>query len=256
MARRVLSVSVMTNAALVLPSTTPSEPRAYAVSTPPEGRSFAPSSPAPRPYAASIFDDLPAAMLVVDDTGRVLDANAAARSTLAAGRGLAVQDGMVRCTGPGRQRALMELVVRACAPDTSCRGACADDASRASSALSLGAICGRVSPVVLVTPARGRALLILVDPARSKPSVEPRTLEALLGLTPAEARVVAHLAAGLSLEQVCALLDISIATGRTHLRHVFDKTGTGRQGELISVVLGSLGWPAVAFAVAPPAPAR
>jgi DNA-binding CsgD family transcriptional regulator len=247
MARRVLSVPGMTNAALVLPSTPPSEPRAYALSTPPEGCSFAPSSsPAPRPYAASTFDDLPAAMLVVDDTGRVLDANTAACAALAAGRGLTLADGMVRCTGPGRQRALMELVAAACEPD----------APHAPSALSLGAICGRVSPVVLVTPARGRALLVLVDPARSKPVVEPRTLEAILGLTPAEARVVAQLASGLSLEQVCALLDISIATGRTHLRHVFDKTGTERQGELISLVLGSLGWPAVALGVAaPPEPA-
>jgi DNA-binding CsgD family transcriptional regulator len=217
-ARRVLISPAMTNAAVAIPSTSLSD--------------------------ASIFDGLSVPMLVVDAAGRVLTSNAAASAVLEAGRGLTLHEGAVRCTAPGKQRALLGLLAAACAPDM----------ARAAGMLSLGALCGRASPVVVALPARGHALLVLIDPARDKTAIEPHLLEALFGLTPAEARVVGHLATGLALEQVCALLGISVATGRTHLRHVFDKTGTERQGELISLVLSSLGWPSVFLGLlSPPA---
>lgn len=42
-------------------------------------------------------------------------------------------------------------------------------------------------------------------------------------LTPRETQVAQHVAAGLSDKQICAKLHISLATLRTHLRHIYDK---------------------------------
>jgi DNA-binding CsgD family transcriptional regulator len=63
------------------------------------------------------------------------------------------------------------------------------------------------------------------------------TLCELHGLTPAEARLAAALVRGFSLEEAAAELVISRNTARTHLKRVFAKTGTCRQGELISLLL-------------------
>jgi DNA-binding CsgD family transcriptional regulator len=42
---------------------------------------------------------------------------------------------------------------------------------------------------------------------------------------------------GADLKQVSGELSVSVTTVRTHLQHVFDKTGTHRQAELIRTLL-------------------
>jgi DNA-binding CsgD family transcriptional regulator len=62
-------------------------------------------------------------------------------------------------------------------------------------------------------------------------------LQDLFSLTSGEARVVARLVQGRSVDEVAAELKISVETVRTHVRRVLAKTATSRQGELISLVL-------------------
>jgi DNA-binding CsgD family transcriptional regulator len=59
------------------------------------------------------------------------------------------------------------------------------------------------------------------------------TVAAAFGLTPAEARVLASLFAGRTLVETAAMLRISRATAKTHLEHIFLKTGVTRQAELM-----------------------
>ena len=42
---------------------------------------------------------------------------------------------------------------------------------------------------------------------------------------------------GADLKQVSEELSVSVDTVRTHLKHVFDKTGTHRQAELVRTLL-------------------
>jgi len=58
-------------------------------------------------------------------------------------------------------------------------------------------------------------------------------------LSPAEGRVLARLAAGLVPKEVASELQLSMATVRTHIRALFDKTGCRRQSELMRLVAGS-----------------
>ena len=52
-------------------------------------------------------------------------------------------------------------------------------------------------------------------------------------LTPAETRLVQHLLAGRSLNELAAALGVAITTAKTHLENTFQKTGVGRQAELM-----------------------
>jgi DNA-binding CsgD family transcriptional regulator len=55
-------------------------------------------------------------------------------------------------------------------------------------------------------------------------------------LTPAEARMLQHLAAGVTLAEAAKTLGVSTNTAKTHLARIFLKTGVSRQADLIAMV--------------------
>ena len=65
-------------------------------------------------------------------------------------------------------------------------------------------------------------------------------LQRHFGLAPAEARLALHLVAGETLRSAAVKLSISYETARTCLKHIFRKTGTCRQAELVIVILTAL----------------
>jgi DNA-binding CsgD family transcriptional regulator len=65
-------------------------------------------------------------------------------------------------------------------------------------------------------------------------------LRSHFGLTPAEARVALHLVAGETLRSAEVKLSISYETARTHLKNIFNKTGSSRQAELVIVIVTAL----------------
>jgi DNA-binding CsgD family transcriptional regulator len=76
---------------------------------------------------------------------------------------------------------------------------------------------------------------------RSEPAPAQRLKTAVrrYELTPAEARVVNTLLAGRTIGSAARALGISEATVKTHLQHIFDKTGTRRQVDLVKLLAGS-----------------
>ena len=80
------------------------------------------------------------------------------------------------------------------------------------------------------------AAVLIID-TEAKPELDPEVLSELFFLTPAEARVTAKLGVGRSADEIAEEMSVSLETVRTHIRRVLSKTGTGRQGELISLVL-------------------
>ncbi|KRE17335.1 hypothetical protein ASE66_31085 [Bosea sp. Root483D1] len=86
----------------------------------------------------------------------------------------------------------------------------------------------------------GAAILIAavtVSASRLVPSLQ--VLMGLFDLTPAEVKLAAALASGLSLEQAAAQARIQKTTARTHLDGIFRKTGTRRQGQLVALLKGA-----------------
>jgi DNA-binding CsgD family transcriptional regulator/PAS domain-containing protein len=74
----------------------------------------------------------------------------------------------------------------------------------------------------------------------SDPNLPPETpadvLTRLYGLTPSEAEVAARLVRGMTLLEVASDLFITENTARRHLTHVFAKTGTRRQTDLVRLL--------------------
>jgi len=64
------------------------------------------------------------------------------------------------------------------------------------------------------------------------------TIAATLKLTPAEMRVLMMIVQLGSVPEVAPVLGISEPTVKTHLQHIFDKTGTKRQADLVKLVAG------------------
>jgi len=89
-------------------------------------------------------------------------------------------------------------------------------------------------------PAGPATLLFLLDPEVSAERVEAE-LQQLYGFTPAEASLANLMMEGKALDECCVILKIRRSTARTHLQHLFEKVGVQRQGELVSLLLRSIG---------------
>jgi DNA-binding CsgD family transcriptional regulator len=84
------------------------------------------------------------------------------------------------------------------------------------------------------------AIIFVTDPDRaSGPSRD--YLRALFKLTPAEAALAVELVEGDGLQSAAMRLGIKRETARTHLHHIFEKTGTRRQAELARLLVGLAG---------------
>jgi len=78
--------------------------------------------------------------------------------------------------------------------------------------------------------------LFITDPGRV-PTPQAQVLSSLYGLTPAENRLAILLVQGNTLQDSAEQLHVSFATVRTQLMLIFQKTGTSRQSQLVSLLI-------------------
>ncbi len=94
-------------------------------------------------------------------------------------------------------------------------------------------------------PAAAHYVAVFVtDPQRDE-RLDAGHIASLFDLTHSESELAARLAAGKRLDLAAAELGVATGTARTHLKHIFQKTSTGRQGELsrlLRALLGKLLW--------------
>jgi len=83
-------------------------------------------------------------------------------------------------------------------------------------------------------------LIFLLDPERPTQATE-NGLRELYEFTVTEVRLAHLLMAGKTFEECCAQLGVRASTIRMHLGNMFAKTGVRRQGQLVSLLLRSLG---------------
>ncbi len=67
----------------------------------------------------------------------------------------------------------------------------------------------------------------------TSPGPSPGSADGTEGLTPREAEVLAHIAAGESNAEIAAALFVSEATVKTHINHIFSKTGVRDRAQLV-----------------------
>lgn len=186
---------------------------------------------------STIFDALKSAVIVVDRELRILHANSAANTLLRRGRVISSM----------RDRLKVPL---ACA-DVSLRNAVAcaatktvDDAEIAAGILlSDGDDIASTAYVLPLTSDRlhqgfghSAVAAVFVCSAEEPSSRAVDAIAEIFGLTSAEKRVLVLLADGHSLPEVASTLGIAGTTAKTHLMHIFSKTGVRRQAELSRLV--------------------
>lgn len=183
------------------------------------------------------LDRLNVGVIIVDEHGKASSVSAVAARLLQARDGLQMQGGRLRAGNASEDREL-QAAIRAAAQCVA-RGE-----SIPSRGLSLTKFSGARSLGVVISPVEsgssGTPLVsVFLRDCDSIPEVESDFVRQIFDLTPAEAAVTRRLAAGLSLEDAAASLDISRNTARAHLRSIFSKSGITRQTELVRLVLNS-----------------
>lgn len=199
-----------------------------------------------RQTAVDGLDASACGVLLVAHDGRVLHANHTAESILAMQDGLSLDRALLIGSTPGVTSTLRRLS-EACGRTTSGEGTSAGEA------LAIPRPSGRRALQVLVSPAKridalglqshGVAAIVFVsDPERhSLPST--RVLQALYGLTPAEATVAAHIGAGLTVEEIAGACGYTRQTVQWYNKQILSKMGCRNRAALVwqlSVTLASL----------------
>lgn len=186
---------------------------------------------------AEALDRVAQGVLIVAANGEILFANRAAESLLAEADGIRTEKSALRASTPADSAQFQRLIAAA--------------AERSDGA---GGVMALVRPVprrplsVLVAPlniesnwfvtGHPAAIVFVADPD-SVPRTERDQLRNLYRLTPAEADVAMAIARGEGLQAAADELEISLTTARTHLQHVFEKTETRRQAELVRLIAAS-----------------
>ena len=195
-----------------------------------------------RRQAEETLNLLSTGMALVDRDCRLLLANRSASRLLDIGDGLTLSHGRVGAVRREQMEQLRDLVDRACSADklevaeASFAGVMTIDRGDDVRPLSI-----MIAPVQLSAEAGGNSQVaaIFIRDLEVRQSVPPEVLAKLFGLTPAEARVVVELVKGKRPQEVADDLSVSLNTVRNQLKQIFSKTNTGRQSELISLVLSS-----------------
>lgn len=174
------------------------------------------------------FDHLPFGALLIDAEGRILHRNPAASRLLSAVDGLRI-DASGKLLG-GR------------AGDSSVLRDAAREALKHDRAVALPLHRKEGLPLAAAVSVadrqEGLLVVFLTDP-EAPPSPSSEAVANIFGLTPAEARLVAALARGRTLEAAAGEQGITLASARTYLKTVFSKMGVTRQADLVRQVVGS-----------------
>jgi DNA-binding CsgD family transcriptional regulator len=182
--------------------------------------------------AETALDHVNCAVIVLDAQARVRSLNRAAQAVLVEGDGLARHgDGLTAQFGADAE-ALRQLLAHASG---------ADGIAPRRGALRLRRGLDRAPLVAVAIPAARHVLLFIADPS-AQPSVASDLLREAFGLTRREIAVaLATLRLG-GLAAAAVEMKVALTTARSHLQHVFDKTGTRSQLALaqVLVVLGAL----------------
>ena len=190
-----------------------------------------------RALTLEMLERLALGIIIVDANARVAFANPVAQRTLKLARDLTVARGALRLRNQVPQRQFEKLI----------RDAAWTSIGRATSP---GGVVAVPRPEglplsLLISPYRaplaseaqihGTALIVFADP-ETQQLIPERTLATMLGISPAEGRLIAALMAGESLQDYADRVGISKNTIKTQMRQIFNKTGYNRHGDIVRAV--------------------
>jgi DNA-binding CsgD family transcriptional regulator len=182
---------------------------------------------------ADALDGLSAGVIFVDTIGRIVHANISANIILGEDDFLRAAGGRLIAADAKVNSALREIFVAA------------DEGAANVAGISLPLTArGGERYVAHVLPLRsgarrraGAAATVFVCKATME-NLNPDFIANLYKLTPAELRVLRAIVDVGGVPEVAASLGVAVTTIKTHLGRLFEKTGVGRQADLVKLVAG------------------
>jgi len=161
------------------------------------------------------------AALVIDHALRVVSAGMVEQSEIASSH---TASGLFT-TGSAYWDARLRQLIAAGSPVE--MHPCADDSGRTMIS---------VMPIASLEGTSCQRQAIVVFRHKASPQDNISAIRDTFGLTATETEVLRYIYKGLSTVEVARTLGIANSTARTHLSHIFDKTSTSRQSELVYFV--------------------
>ncbi|MDH4216277.1 MAG: hypothetical protein OEV23_05210 [Gallionella sp.] len=191
-----------------------------------------------REWALGALDQLRMGVILTDCSGAPLFVNRAAEQMMAPDKGISLCHGKLALNNPDETALLHRLIAVAAQRNN---GAATGGEMRIALPRTIEFLQCQVMPVAPEISARmdksldsGCVAIFFSKPGSLQ--LLPKRLAALYGLTPAESRLAAKLAAFNSMEQSANELGVAIGTVRTQLAAVFTKTGATTQAELLMLL--------------------
>lgn len=175
----------------------------------------------------AVVEQLTVAAIVVDRSGRVVRANAAGDELMSEGAVILSRERRLRFVDAAAEQAFHRALTQT---------------ERVPAFIGAEDSEGSRRLVTVLPPADaadGHAVVLIGRPQEALGGAS-RVLMDYYSLTPAEYRVLAAMIEGLSPNEVAERLNLAIATVRTHIRRVLEKTGTSRQADLMCEVARAL----------------
>lgn len=189
------------------------------------------------------LDQLSIGVAIVDPRCHVVWTNRYCHEILTETDGLSIIGGELRASNRKQSSDLHQRIGEA--------GDCGGDGERTTGVMTVTRPSGRRpyhAAVRSLDRPEGAAehyvAVFVTDPQRDE-RLDAGHIASLFDLTHSESELAARLAAGKRLDLAAAELGVATGTARTHLKHIFQKTSTGRQGELsrlLRALLGKLRW--------------
>ena len=189
-----------------------------------------------------LLDNALIGVLALDRWGRIVETNARALRILRRGDGLIDRDGILHARSPSDHATLQRLLARALPHWGQTVSGGSMTIQRSSSRFPLTLHISPVSHRADFGARRIAALVLLVDPVE-RPQIDPACLATTFGLTRAESRVAAALAAGHSVRDIAVATHRTQATVRTHVKQLHRKLSVHTQADLVRLILTTVGVP-------------
>jgi DNA-binding CsgD family transcriptional regulator/PAS domain-containing protein len=184
-------------------------------------------------FSATV-EALTVGVVLADEESKIVHANAAAEAMLAAGNPILTRHGRIAVASATTTTSLQSAIAQAAK----------DEAALGQKGIGIPILRESGEPLVIhVLPLqRGHmraglvqraAAAVFVASASGPPQMSHVALNQLYDLTPAEVRIFELICEGHTRDAISSQLGVSVSTVKTHLFHVFEKTGCRRQVDLV-----------------------
>lgn len=186
----------------------------------------------------TVLDTMGDGLLLLDATSRILLANHAADAELASRRCISSKSGHLSAVSPDGDAELQAAIRATAATSASVAIACPAPLALRIPGTTVVLTCFPIATQRIQSTRfpPGSRVLVTITGADKPARGLAHLLRALYHLTPTEALLVECLAEGDDLDTAAQRLHMTKGTARIHLRHVFLKTDTKRQAQLVALV--------------------